>query len=40
MKIEVNHIELNYMKEGTGSPLILLHVNGEDYTIFDKLIHK
>lgn len=40
MKIEVNNIILNYIKKGTGTPLILLHGNGEDYHIFDKLIEK
>jgi Predicted hydrolases or acyltransferases (alpha/beta hydrolase superfamily) len=40
MKIEVNNITLNYSKEGNGQPLILLHGNGEDYHIFDKLISK
>lgn len=34
MKIEVNDIELSYVKEGVGKPLILLHGNGEDHTIF------
>lgn len=40
MKIEVNNITLNYTKEGIGSPLILLHGNGEDLHIFDKLADK
>ncbi|MDU1905608.1 MAG: alpha/beta fold hydrolase [Dysgonomonas sp.] len=40
MKIEVNNITLNYNKEGNGQPLILLHGNGEDHHIFDKLIAK
>lgn len=40
MKIEVNNISLNYIKEGQGSPIILLHGNGEDHHIFDKLISK
>lgn len=40
MKIEVNNITLNYIKEGNGEPLILLHGNGEDHHIFDKLIGK
>lgn len=37
MKLEVNNITLNYAKLGTGNPLILLHGNGEDHTIFSPL---
>lgn len=40
MNIVVNHISLNYVKEGQGSPVILLHGKGEDHHIFDKLICK
>lgn len=40
MNIEINDITLNYIKEGSGDPLILLHGNGEDHRIFDKLIEK
>ncbi|MFR9165697.1 MAG: alpha/beta fold hydrolase [Dysgonomonas sp.] len=40
MKIEVNGIYLNYTKAGKGKNLILLHGNGEDHHIFDKLINK
>lgn len=40
MKISVNNIELNYIKTGQGQPLVLLHGNGEDYHIFDKLAEK
>lgn len=40
MEIKVNNITLNYIKEGNGNPLILLHGNGEDSQIFDKLIDK
>lgn len=40
MKINVNNITLNYIKEGSGKPLILLHGNGEDHHIFDKLVEK
>jgi pimeloyl-ACP methyl ester carboxylesterase len=40
MKIEVNNIHLNYIMEGQGRPLILLHGNGEDHHIFDKLTSK
>lgn len=38
MKVEVNNISLSYAKEGNGKSLILLHGNGEDHHIFDKLI--
>lgn len=38
LKCEVNGIELAYVKCGEGDPLILLHGNGEDHSIFDKLI--
>ena len=38
MEIRIDdNIILNYNKEGNGSPLILLHGNGEDLHIFDKL---
>lgn len=37
MKIQVNNITLNYAKVGSGKPLILLHGNGEDHTIFNLL---
>ncbi len=37
MRINVNNIELNYEKIGDGKPLIFLHGNGEDNTIFDSL---
>lgn len=37
MKIAVGEITLNYTKQGSGKPLILLHGNGEDHHIFDKL---
>ncbi|MBU9739496.1 alpha/beta fold hydrolase [Diplocloster agilis] len=38
MKIKVNGIELAYEKSGTGSPVIFLHGNGEDHTIFRETI--
>ena len=38
MFFEVNGIELYYEKTGLGAPVILLHGNGEDNTIFDVLI--
>ncbi len=34
MKVRVNSIEIDYIKEGCGKPLILLHGNGEDKSIF------
>ena len=40
MKVKVNGVVLNYDVVGTGYPIILLHGNGENYTIFNKLIEK
>ena len=37
MDICVNGICIHYESEGEGSPVILLHGNGEDHTIFDRL---
>ena len=37
MHIDVNGISIFYETRGSGSPLILLHGNGEDHHIFDKL---
>ena len=37
MFIKVNGIDLFYEKSGQGSPIILLHGNGEDHRIFDIL---
>lgn len=37
MKIAVNGITLFYAKSGVGTPLLLLHGNGEDHHIFDAL---
>ena len=37
MRITVGKIQLNYEKQGAGAPLILLHGNGENHHIFDKL---
>lgn len=36
MKIQVNGLNLHYQQMGSGKPLILLHGNGEDHTIFDR----
>lgn len=40
MKEEINGIYLSYSQSGMGKPLILLHGNGEDHTIFDELTQK
>jgi len=39
-KIQVNGIIVNYKETGKGKPVILLHGNGEDLHIFDKLSDK
>ena len=36
MIAEVNGISLCFEKRGTGRPLVMLHGNGEDHTIFDE----
>ncbi len=38
MLIGVNGIELYYEKTGQGRPLIMVHGNGEDHTIFDEAV--
>ncbi len=38
MFAEVNGLKLYYKKSGEGRPLILLHGNGEDHTIFDQAL--
>ena len=38
MIAEVNGIKLYYEKSGEGRPLILVHGNGEDHTIFDEAV--
>ena len=40
MIINVNGVELYYNKSGSGDPVILLHGNGQDHTIFRVLIKK
>lgn len=40
MKTTANGISLFYEVSGTGSPLLLLHGNGEDHHIFDKVAEK
>ena len=36
MKIAVNGVELNYEVIGSGEPLIMVHGNSEDHTIFNE----
>lgn len=38
--IKVSGINLSYEKSGNGDALILLHGNGEDYSIFAPLLQK
>lgn len=38
MFIKVNDLKLYYEQEGSGQPILLLHGNREDHTIFDKLV--
>lgn len=38
MKITVNQVELFYEVVGSGDPLVMVHGNGEDHTIFDKAV--
>ncbi len=38
MKINVNGIDINYEKTGEGRPLVMVHGNGEDHSIFDEAI--
>jgi pimeloyl-ACP methyl ester carboxylesterase len=38
MNIHVNGVDLYYEEAGNGSPVILLHGNGEDHSIFDVLL--
>lgn len=40
MRVCVNRLSLYYEVSGSGAPLILLHGNGEDHHIFDKLSQK
>ena len=34
----INGIDLNYEKTGSGRPLVMIHGNGEDHTIFDESV--
>ena len=38
MIIHVNGIDLFYEKTGNGRPLVMVHGNGEDHTIFDEAV--
>ena len=38
MIAEVNGIKLFYEKSGEGRPLVMVHGNGEDHTIFDEAV--
>ena len=38
MTVSVNGIEIYYDKVGSGRPLIMVHGNGEDHTIFDRAV--
>lgn len=38
-KIHVNHVDIFYEKVGQGRPVVLIHGNGEDHTIFDRTVH-
>ncbi|MDR0548368.1 MAG: alpha/beta hydrolase [Deltaproteobacteria bacterium] len=40
MFLKVNGVHLFYEKSGSGPPLLLLHGNGEDHHIFDKIAIK
>ena len=38
MIAEVNGIKLFYEKRGEGRPLVMVHGNGEDHTIFQQAL--
>ena len=38
MIAEVNGIRIFYEKSGAGRPLVMVHGNGEDHTIFDEAV--
>ena len=40
MIAEVNGIRLFYEKTGQGRPLVMVHGNGEDHTIFDEAVRE
>ncbi|MCI1305076.1 MAG: alpha/beta hydrolase [Lachnospiraceae bacterium] len=35
-QLHVNHVDISYETVGQGRPVILIHGNGEDHTIFDR----
>ena len=39
MKAHINGIDLHYEKTGSGRPLVMVHGNGEDHTIFDEAVN-
>ena len=38
MIAHVNGIDLYYERTGAGRPVVLVHGNGEDHTIFDEAV--
>lgn len=40
MRILVEDFRMNVLKKGVGEPLVLVHGNGEDHTIFDSLVER
>lgn len=40
MKLKLNGVDIFYKKSGQGHPLVFLHGNGLDHTIFDELTEK
>ena len=38
-KLHVNNIDISYEEAGQGRPMILIHGNGEDHTIFDRTVN-
>ena len=40
MIAKVNGVELYYEKSGEGRPLVMVHGNGEDHTIFDEAVRE
>ena len=40
MIAEVNGVKLFYEKSGEGRPLVMVHGNGEDHTIFDEAVRE
>ena len=40
MFVHVNGIDVFYEKKGSGRPLLMIHGNGEDHTIFDEAVNE